>query len=111
MPGDCCLVQVVDDKNSMIQISIDRIRQYFPGNMDILHYPVDSLDPSRYSLILLIGKLGDMNELDKLWDDNPPEDGDAFLVKTISKSPLIIGVSGVGYEKHLKSRSAMFGWI
>jgi hypothetical protein len=98
MPGDCCLVQVVDDKNSMIQISIDRIRQYFPGNMDILHYPVDSLDPSRYSLILLIGKLGDMNELDKLWDDNPPEDGDAFLVKTISKSPLIIGVSGVGYR-------------
>jgi hypothetical protein len=39
-----------------------------------------------------------MNELDKLWGENPPEDGDAFLVKTINKSPLIIGVSGVDYR-------------
>jgi hypothetical protein len=63
--------------------------------VDILHYPVDRLDSSRYSLILLLGKYGDIDELDKLWGNDPPEDGDAFQVETISKSPLIIGVSGV----------------
>ena len=66
LKGTHCLIEVIDDKNSMMRIGIDRIRDYFPGSVDIIHHAASDSERSRYSLIILLGKFGDMKELDNV---------------------------------------------
>ena len=93
----CCLVEVASSsESSMVRIGVDRIRDYFPGTVDIVHRRCDDSQRSRYDLVVIMAAHGEREEVDAAWGDDPPGDGDAFLVKTVGKAPLVVAAGGVG---------------
>ena len=91
-----CLIETPEGSNSMIRIGLDRIRDYFPGPVDVSHRLGAAGGRDAYDLVVLLGILEDLGDPGTCWTGEPPHDGDAFTVKTLSRSPLVVAAAGVG---------------
>ena len=96
MKRSSCLVEVAASSvSSMVQIGIDRIRDNYPGTVDVVHRVCDAAERAHYDLVVIMAKHGERDELDAVWGDEVPTDGDAHLVKCLNADPLVLAVGGV----------------
>jgi len=91
-----CLIEVAaSSAGSIVRIGMDRVRDHFPGAVDIVHRQCDEPERSRYDLVVILANHGEKGELDAAWAGSVPADGDAFLVKAVGTAPLVIAAGGV----------------
>ena len=91
-----CLIEVSVSSDPIIRVAMDRIRENCPGPVDIRHGRGTGQQRSKYDLTLVLGTPELRRDLDAAWGPKRPKDGDAFLVKTLSREPLVIALSGIG---------------
>ena len=91
-----CLIELPRGReSSMVRIGIERIRDYYPGTVDVVHIACDAETRSHYDLVVIMAKPGERAELDAAWGADVPADGDAHLVKCVSADSLVLAVGGV----------------
>lgn len=75
-------------------IAIERLREYSEA---ITHVELSPFKESRkgFELNIILGKCNDNPEIRKLWNDYDSLKNDSYLIKTISKNPLTLIVSGI----------------
>ena len=81
-----CLLEIAGEDNSVIRIAADRIREYFPGTVDVVHRVANKAERSRYDLAVILGGCEERDETAGLWGDDKPDDSDAFIVQTIAST-------------------------
>ncbi len=91
-----CLLEITGEENSVLRIAADRIHQYFPGIVDVVHHIAGKEERSNYDLSIILGRYEDCAEIAALWENDKPNDGDAFIVQTVAKKPLTLAAIGIG---------------
>ncbi len=89
------LIEVRNDNYPVvIAHAVERLRAYSPIPLDMSCSTDPRVHPELYALTLLVGVTGNDPDLEEAWGGKMPESDEAWALKTLSKSPLTIAVTG-----------------
>ncbi len=83
-----------DDYPVVLTHAVERLRANSPIPLDLSCSPDPHVNPELYEFTIVLGVTGNDPDLEKAWNGNIPDSQDAWALKTLSKSPLTIALTG-----------------